>query len=183
MFISADIDWMKRLADEKLVVPESVVHLLGNRIVLIAPEGSQATITIEKNFALAGLLGDGKLAMADVLAVPAGKYGKAALEYLGVWGAVAGKVAQAENVRAALKLVATGEAALGIVYATDAAVEPGVTVIGTFPPESHPLIIYPAALVAPSANSAAAGFLAYLQSARAQAIFKGMGFTLQPAGN
>ena len=109
------------------------MNLLGNRIVLIAPADSKVEATIAKGFDLAGLLGDGRLAMADVEAVPAGKYGKAALESLGVWAAVEGKVAQAENVRAALVLVSRGEAPLGIVYRTDADAEPGVKVVGTFP--------------------------------------------------
>ena len=113
---------------------------------LVAPKDSTAETTIAPNFDLAGLLGDGKLAMADVKAVPAGKYGKAALETLGVWASVESKVAQAENVRAALKLVSTGEAALGIVYKTDAVAEPGVKVIGTFPEDSHPPIVYPVGL-------------------------------------
>ena len=148
MFISADLDWMKYLADKKLTKPETEVKLLGNRIVLVAPKDSKAETTIAPNFDLAGLVGDGKLAMANVESVPAGKYGKAALEKLGVWDGVSAKVAQAENVRAALKLVSTGEAAAGIVYQTDASAEPGVKVVGTFPEDSHPPIIYPVGLTA-----------------------------------
>jgi molybdate transport system substrate-binding protein len=177
VFISADLDWMKYLIDKKLVTPGTEVKLLGNEIVLIAPKESSAEAGIAPNFPLAALLGDGKLAMADVKAVPAGKYGKAALEKLGVWASIESKVAQAENVRAALKLVATGEAALGIVYATDARSEPAVKIIGIFPADSHPLIIYPAAPVAASANPDAAAFMAYLQTAKAKARFEEQGFT------
>lgn len=177
IFISADLDWMKYLSDKNLTQKDTEVELLGNRIVLVAPKDSAATTTIAPNFDLAGLVGGGKLAMADVKAVPAGKYGKAALESLGVWGSVEGKVAQAENVRAALKLVSTGEAALGVVYATDAVAEPGVKVIGTFPQDSHPPIVYPAGLIAPSKNADAAEFLKYLQSRKAKGLFEEQGFT------
>ena len=109
IFVSADLAWMKYLSDKSLTKPDTEVKLLGNTLVLVAPKDSKAEITIAKNFDLAGLVGDGKLAMCDVKAVPAGKYGKAALEALGVWAAVEPKVAQAENVRAALKLVSIGE--------------------------------------------------------------------------
>jgi molybdate transport system substrate-binding protein len=178
VFISADMDWMNKLSDAKLIAEGSVVKLLGNDIVLVAPKDSASSVKIEKGFDLAAVLGDGKLAMGDVKGVPAGKYGKAALETLGAWAAVEGKVAMAENVRAALKLVATGEAALGIVYTTDAQAEPAVKVIGTFPPDTHPPIIYPVGLVATSKNGAAANFEAFLQGAKAQAKFKEQGFTV-----
>ncbi len=182
IFISADLDWMKYLADRKLVKSETEVQLLGNRIVLIAPADSPAETTIAPNFDLAGLIGDGKLAMGDVRAVPAGKYGKAALESLAVWNSVEGKVAQAENVRAALKLVATGEAALGIVYQTDAKAEPGVKVIGTFPEDTHPPIVYPAAQLAASTAGKATAFLECLRSDAAKALFEEQGFTYLAAG-
>src|SRR5690606_14980298 len=133
IFMSADLDWMKYLSDKNLIKADTETQLLGNSIVLVAPADSTAEARLEKGFDLAGLIGDGRLAMGDVQAVPAGKYGKAALEALDMWGSVEGKLAQAENVRAALKLVATGEAAAGIVYATDAVAEPGVKVIATFP--------------------------------------------------
>jgi molybdate transport system substrate-binding protein len=178
IFISADLDWMKRLADAKLIADGSVVPLLGNEIVLVAPSGSPAAINIEKGFDLAGLLGEGRLAMGDVKAVPAGKYGKAALQSLGVWASVESKVAMAENVRAALKLVAAGEAALGIVYATDARAEPGVKVLATFPAGSHPPIVYPLGVVAASKNPFTNEFVKFLQSAKAQAIFREQGFTV-----
>ncbi|MER9054658.1 molybdate ABC transporter substrate-binding protein [Mesorhizobium sp. M0904] len=183
VFISADLDWMKYLSDRKLTKPETEVKLLGNQIVLVAPRDSKVETRIEKGFALAGLVGDGKLAMGDVKAVPAGKYGKAALESLGVWSSVKGKVAQAENVRAALKLVSTGEAALGIVYATDAHAEPGVKVVGTFPAGTHPPIIYPVAQLADSKGKDAPAFLKCLQSAKAGELFKAQGFTVLAPSN
>lgn len=183
IFISADLDWMRYLSDRNLVKPETEVELLGNRIVLVAPASSSATATIATGFDLAGLIGDGKLAMGDVRAVPAGKYGKAALESLAVWNSVEGKVAQAENVRAALKLVATGEAALGIVYQTDAKAEPGVKVIGTFPEDTHPPIVYPAAQLAASTAGKATAFLECLRSDAAKALFAEQGFTNFVAGN
>ncbi|MCA0432287.1 MAG: molybdate ABC transporter substrate-binding protein [Proteobacteria bacterium] len=178
IFISADMDWMNKLSEAKLIADGSVVKLLGNEIVLVAPKDSAATATIAKGFDLAGLLGDGKLAMGDVKAVPAGKYGKAALESLEVWSAVEGKVAMAENVRAALKLVSTGEAPLGIVYATDANADKDVKVVGTFPADSHPEIVYPVGIIAASKNADAAEFVKYLQGAKAQALFKEQGFTI-----
>lgn len=184
IFISADMDWMNKLSEGKLIADGSVVKLLGNQIVLVAAADSKSEAKIAKGFDLAGLLGDGKLAMGDVKAVPAGKYGKAALETLGVWSSVEGKVAMAENVRAALKLVATGEATLGIVYTTDARAEKGVKVLDTFPADSHPEIVYPVGLVAASTNSDAKDFVTYLQGAKAQAIFKDQGFAvLVPAAN
>ncbi len=185
IFISADLAWMTYLTDKNLVATGSAINLLGNEIVLIAPQDSKLETKIETNFPLAELLNGGKLAMADVKAVPAGKYGKAALESLGVWATVEPHVAQAENVRAALKLVATGEAALGIVYATDAKAEATVKVLGTFPPDSHPAIIYPIAVTAASSAANAKDFVIYLQSAKAKAIFGTQGFTLlvPPATN
>jgi len=178
VFISADLDWMKYLADKKLIKEGSDVKLLGNRIVLVAPKDSAAKADIAANFDLAGLLGEGRLAMGDVKAVPAGKYGKAALEKLGVWSSVEGKVAQAENVRAALKLVSTGEAPLGIVYQTDAMAEPGVKIVGVFPEDSHPPIVYPVGVTAESKNADAAEYVKYLQSAKAKELFEAQGFTV-----
>ncbi len=178
LFISADLDWMAYLAERNLVDSASERRLLGNRIVLVAPADSSVDLSIAPGFDLAGALGDGRLAMANIDAVPAGRYGKAALETLGVWDGVADKVAQAENVRAPLQFVALGEAPLGIVYQTDATVEPGVRVVGTFPEDSHEPIIYPAALTAASANPDAAAFLDYLQGDAARAIFEEQGFTV-----
>ncbi|CDX52260.1 molybdate transporter subunit; periplasmic-binding component of ABC superfamily [Mesorhizobium plurifarium] len=183
VFVSADLDWMKYLSDKKLTKPDTEVKLLGNQIVLVAPKDSAVETKVEKGFDLAKLIGDGKLAMGDFKAVPAGKYGKAALESLAVWSSVEGKVAQAENVRAALKLVSTGEAALGIVYATDAHAEKGVKVVGTFPEDSHPPIIYPIAQTADSKDKDTAAFLKCVESAKAAALFKEQGFTVLAPSN
>jgi molybdate transport system substrate-binding protein len=176
VFVSADLTWMKYLTDKNLIVKGSDIQLLGNQIVLVAPKDSKIDIKIEPNFKLADALGAGKLAMGNVESVPAGKYGKAALEKLGVWASVESKVAQADNVRAALKLVDVGEAALGVVYATDAKADATVKVVGTFPADSHAPIIYPAGIVAASKNADAAEFVKYLQSDKAKVIFESQGF-------
>jgi len=176
VFVSADLTWMKYLSEKSLIAKNSEVQLLGNEIVLVAAKDSKIDLKIEKDFKLAEAIGSSKLAMGNVDSVPAGKYGKAALEKLDVWSSVEGKVAQAENVRAALKLVDSGEAELGIVYVTDAKADVSVKVVGTFPGDSHAPIIYPAGLVAASKNADAAEFLKYLQSDKAKAIFKGQGF-------
>jgi len=178
IFISADLDWMKYLSDRKLIVPDSIVKLLGNRLVLVVPANSVASIKIAPGFDLAGLIGDGRLAICDVKSVPAGKYGKAALEALGIWTAVKNRIAQAENARAALMLVATGEAVAGIVYQTDANAEPKVKALDSFPDDSHPAIVYPVGVVASSTNPEAAFFVDFLQSPQAQEIFRKQGFTI-----
>ena len=178
IFISADLDWMDHVQKANLIKTETRVNLLGNTLVLVAPKDSAAMIEIKQGFDLAGAVGDGKLAMADVKAVPAGKYGKASLERLGAWSAVESKVAQAENVRTALALVASGEAPFGIVYRTDATAEPKVKVVATFPKDSHPPIIYPIAQIAASTNPAAADFLKYVESPVAAAVFEKQGFTI-----
>ena len=178
MFISADLAWIDDVAGKNLIKPETRSNLLGNRIVLVAPADSDVTLAIVPGMDLAGALSGGKLAMGDPAAVPAGKYGRAALESLGVWDSVSGSVAAAENVRAALALVSLGEAPLGIVYQTDAAADPGVRVVGTFPEGSHPPIIYPVALIASSENPDAAAFLEYLRSDAAKAAFEKQGFTM-----
>jgi molybdate transport system substrate-binding protein len=175
LFISADRDWMDYLQERKQVDPESRIDLLGNSLVLIAPADSAARVTIAPGFPLAALLGDGHLAMADP-AAPAGRYAKAALTGLGVWQAVGGRIAAAENVRAALLLVARGEAPLGIVYRTDAAAEPAVRVVGTFPPGLHPPIVYPMALTR-AASSEATAFASTLRGPAARALFEAQGFT------
>lgn len=177
IFVSADLDWMAYLSGKNLTRKDTEVKLLGNSIVLVAPADATAAIEIRDGFDLAGLLGDGRLAMANVDAVPAGKYGKAALEKLGAWASVEGKVAQAENVRAALALVSTGEAPLGIVYKTDAAADKKVKIVGTFPEGSHKPIVYPAALTSDATDDAAA-FLKCMQSAKAKALFEAQGFTV-----
>jgi molybdate transport system substrate-binding protein len=179
IFFSADLDWMDYLEQRKLIDPASRRTLLGNTLVLAAPKDSTVSLVIEKNFPLVQALGpDGKLAMASVDTVPAGKYGKAALIYLGVWDAVAPRVAQAENVRAALAFVARGETPLGIVYGTDAKSEPAVKIVGTFPEDSHPKILYPVALTA-SAKPEARKFLEFLLSSEAAPSFEAQGFSIQ----
>jgi molybdate transport system substrate-binding protein len=178
LFISADPEWMDYLEQRKLIRPGTRSNLLGNSLVLIAPAGSTVPLTIAPGFPLAATLGDDRLAMADPAAVPAGMYGKAALEKLGVWPSVANRIAAAENVRAALLLVGRGEAPLGIVYATDAAIEPRVRIIASFPPDTHPPIVYPVALTASSENPNAPALLAYLHGAAARAQFEKAGFTV-----
>ena len=182
MFISADLDWMDYLAGKSLIKPDTRSNLLGNRIVLIAPKDKTQPVEIKPGFDLAAILGDGRLAMANVASVPAGKYGKAALEKLGVWAGVSGKIAQAENVRAALLLVSRGEAPAGIVYQTDAAAEPNVKIIGTFPESTHPPIVYPIALTASATHPDAAAFLAYIRSAKTRPLFEAQGFTVLSPG-
>jgi molybdate transport system substrate-binding protein len=181
LFISADIPWMDYVAQKNLIKPETRSDLLGNRIVLIAPKDKAKAVDIKPGFDLAKVLGDGRLAMANVESVPAGKYGKASLEKLGVWASVSDKLAQAENVRAALLLVSRGEAPAGIVYQTDAASDKGVAIIGTFPEDTHPPIIYPIALTTSSGPDAAA-FLAYIKSAKAKPLFEAQGFSVLNAG-
>lgn len=178
VFISADLDWMKYLSEKNLVKTDTEKQLLGNTIVLVAPADTAKDVTLEKGFDLAGLIGEGRLAMGEVKSVPAGKYGKEALESLGIWSSVEGKLAQAENVRAALKLVATGEAAAGIVYATDAVAEPGVKVIGTFPADSHKPIIYPIAQTTDSKDSETAAWLKCAESDVAKPVYEAQGFTV-----
>ena len=177
IFVSADTDWMDYAIGKKTINEPTRVNLLGNSIVLIAPRDSKIdSVTISQGFDLAKLAGDGRIATGDVKAVPVGKYAKAALEKLGAWPAAEPKFAMAESVRAALTLVARGEAALGIVYATDAKVEPGVKIVGTFPADSHPAIIYPAAATA-TAKAQAADYLAFLRSSAAKTVFERYGFT------
>lgn len=176
VFISADLDWMDYLAGLNLIEPDTRLNLLGNRLVLIAPKDSELSVKIEPNFPLASLLGDGRLAIANVDSVPAGKYGKAALTKLGVWGAVSSKLAQAENVRAALVFVSRGEAPLGIVYATDAKADPNVKILDAFPEDTHPPIIYPVAVVARAQGSAGQEFVAFLKSPEVKTIFEAQGF-------
>jgi len=178
LFLSADLDWMDYAASKNLIKPETRVSLLANRIALIAPSDSTAQLTLAPGVDLSAALGGGRLAMGNVESVPAGKYGKAALEKLGGWDKVKDKVAQADNVRAALLLVSRGEAPLGIVYTTDAAAEPKVKVVATFPEDSHPPIIYPVAVTKDSTNADALGFLTYLRSAGPKAAFEKQGFTV-----
>ena len=182
VFISADLDWMDYLAGKSLIKADTRANLLGNRIVLIAPKDKAPAVDIKTGFDLAKVLGEGRLSMANVESVPAGKYGKAALEKLGVWPSVSSRIAQAENVRAALLLVSRGEAPAGIVYQTDAAADPNVKIIGTFPEDSHPPIIYPIALTAGASHPDASAFLAYIRSAKAKPVFEAQGFTVLSRG-
>ena len=176
LFVSADEDWMNYLAQRRLIQPRTRVSFLTNSLVLVAPAASHIRLSIAPRFPLAAALGQGRLAMADPAAVPAGKYGKEALTRLGVWASVEPKVAAAENVRAALALVSRGEASLGIVYATDARAAPGVRMVGTFPASSHAPISYPLAALSTSRNPEAEGFRRFLVSAEGKAVFRGFGF-------
>jgi molybdate transport system substrate-binding protein len=183
IFISADLDWMDYGQQKGLIKPDTRSNLLGNRLVLIAPKDSNVAANIRPGFDLAALLKGGRLAMGNVDAVPAGKYGKASLEKLGIWDSVKDKIAQAENVRAALLFVARGEAPLGIVYQTDAVSDPTVKIVGTFPENTHPPIIYPIALTKESTNPDALALLSYLRSPAARPAFERQGFTvLGPGG-
>ena len=176
IFVSADTDWMDYATAKKNINEPTRVNLLGNSIVLIAPRDSKIdNVAIAPGFDLAKLAGDGKIATGDVKGVPVGKYAKAALEKLGAWQAAEPKFAMAESVRAALTLVARDEAVLGIVYSTDAKVEPGVKIVGSFPADSHPPIVYPVAATA-VAKAEAAGYLAFLRSSAAKTIFEKYGF-------
>lgn len=183
IFFSADLDWMKRLEDADLIDRASKVTLLTNRLVLIAPKDSAAMAQITAGFDIAALLGDGRLALASTAAVPAGKYAKAALQHLGLWDKVALRLAETDNVRAALGLVARGELPLGIVYASDAAAEPLVTVLDTFPEDSHPPIRYPVALTTASRNPWAAVLLKFLVSPAGSAFFRSQGFGVITPGS
>ncbi|APG92618.1 molybdate ABC transporter substrate-binding protein [Sinorhizobium americanum] len=178
IFISADLAWMDYLAEKKLIKDETRSNLLGNRIVLVSGKTDAAPVEIKPGLDLAALLGDGRLAMGAVDSVPAGKYGKSALEKLGIWPTVEAKVAGAESVRAALLLVSRGEAPYGIVYQTDAAADPGVKVVGTLPEDSHPSIIYPIAITAES-NPDAAAYLEFVKSPKAAALFQAQGFIVR----
>ncbi len=178
IFFSADLEWMDYLQERMLIDPATRKNFLGNKIVLIAFGKATAPLAIAQDFDLSGALKGGKLAMANVDSVPAGKYGKAALESLGVWDSISASVAQTDNVRAALALVALGEAPLGIVYATDANAEPKVRVLGTFPDDSHPPIVYPVARTSASSNEAAKSLIDYLGTDTARRGFEAQGFAV-----
>jgi molybdate transport system substrate-binding protein len=177
LFVSADAESMDYLQMRGLLTEGTRADLLGNRLVLVAPADSKTTLAIAPNFPLAAALGNGRLALANVETVPAGRYAKAALTALGVWQSVAGKLAQGEDVRAALAYVARGEAPFGIVYATDARAERRVRVVGVFPNNTHAPIVYPVALVK-DAKPEAGAFLTYLKSPAARAVFERAGFTV-----
>ena len=178
VFISADLRWMDYAAEHKLIKPDSRVNLLGNRLVLITAADSKLDhVAIGKGFDIAKLAGDGRIAVADVKAVPAGLYAKTALQTLGAWTAAEPKLAMAENVRATLAFVARGETAIGIVYETDAKIEPKVKIVGVFPDGSYPPVIYPAAATAATTNPAVARYLDFLRTGAAKAIFEKYGFS------
>jgi len=177
IFAAADLDWMDYSAQKKTINDDTRVNLLGNRLVLIVPKDSKVIdVAIVAGFDLAKLIGDGRIATGEVSSVPVGKYAKSALEKLGIWAPVERKFALADNVRSALALVARGEAVLGIVYETDAKVEPGVKIVGAFPADSHPAIVYPVAATV-TAKPDASAYLAFLRSGIAKAVFEQYGFT------
>ena len=179
MFVSADEQWMNYLAERRLVDTSTRVSFLSNRLVLIAPSNAPLSLRIASGFDLHRALHGGKLAMADPDSVPAGRYGRAALQSLGVWDAVEGDVVRAENVRAALRYVELGEAAAGIVYLTDARASTQVTIAGEFPEASHPHISYPMAVVSGGHTAEARAWESFLQSDTADAVFTRAGFTFQ----
>lgn len=176
IFISASVDWMDHLSARGHIDDDSRFALAGNRLALVGREGAHGPLEISESLNLADLLGGGRLAMALTEAVPAGIYGKTALENLGLWQDVALQVAQTDNVRAALALVSLGAAPLGIVYATDAQAETTVSVIGLFPEDSHPPIRYPVARVSESQNVVADDFLRHLRSDGSRTILTAHGF-------
>lgn len=180
LFFSADEDWMEYLAAHALIAPETRVSLLSNRLVLIAPADRVFALRLARGADLAAALRGGRLAIADPSSVPAGRYGQAALTHLSMWDSVASSVVRAENVRSALRFVELGEAAAGVVYATDArAAGDRVAVVDTFPADSHPPISYPMAVVAGRANAPARDFARFLQSDAADAIFERHGFSVR----
>jgi molybdate transport system substrate-binding protein len=183
LFASADLDWMNYLAERKLIRPDTRVDLLGNRLVVVVARESPLNELKLDVPSVRAALGDGRLTTGEVNSVPVGKYAKAALEKLGLWGEVQPRLAMTETVRAALALVARGEAPLGIVYATDAAAEPKVKVVATFPSDSHAPIIYPFALTAETKLDSARQFLEYLKGPVARRAFEAQGFSiLSPGG-
>jgi molybdate transport system substrate-binding protein len=179
VFASADLAWMDYLDKKKLIKAGTRFNLLGNKLVLIAPKDSKlSNVKIEQGFDIAKLAGDGRIAVADVRAVPAGKYAKAALEKLGSWAAAEKKLAPAENVRAALALVQRGEAPLGVVYMTDTRGVKDVKVVDTFPDDSHDPIVYPIGIVAGHSRPEVKGFFDFLSSDEGKALFKAYGFKI-----
>jgi molybdate transport system substrate-binding protein len=181
IFVSADSDWMDAAQTKGLIHDSTRIDLLSSQLVLIAPRNSSVAAAIKPGFPIQQMLGDGRLVMCDPMMMPAGRYGRASLQSLGVWQSVQDRLANADNVRAALAFVSRGEAPLGIVFDTDAALDAGVKIVGMFPPESHPPIAYPAAMIASSDNPAAESFLAFLKSADAKPIFERNGYIFLPS--
>lgn len=178
LFISANERWMDQLAEDDLLDKASRRDVLGNSLVLIAPRDSDVHLKLDKDTELPKLLGRDRLAMADTQAVPAGMYGKQALQWLHVWSQLQGHIAQSDDVRAALALVSRQETPLGIVYASDAVADKHVRIVATFPEQSHKPIIYPAALLADSKSRQARDFLHFLGTSKARRIFKHWGFAV-----
>lgn len=179
VFISADEEWMDYLSTRKLIAPETRVSFLGNTLVLVTPKGEPLGVSIAPNFDLAGALKGRKLALADPTGVPAGRYGRAALEFLGAWTGVEKLVVRTDNVRAALTFVERKEAAAGIVYATDAALTDKVEIAGTFLAGSHPPITYPMAIIARNDSAQARAFGDFLLSDGAKSIYRTYGFAVR----
>lgn len=178
IFISANSDWMDRLEERGFIAPGARFNLASNRLALVAHGKLAEPVLLTPGADLASRLGEGRLAMALVEAVPAGIYGKAALQNLGLWDSLAPHVAQTDNVRAALALVALGEAPFGIVYVTDATAEPRVSIVAVFPETSHPPIRYPAAIIAGHRTEPVLAFLSFLRGPQARAAFEHQGFAL-----
>ncbi len=177
IFASADLEWMDYSSQKKTIKDDTRLNLLGNKLVLIAPKDSKVDrVDIGQGFDLAKLIGDGRITTGEVTSVPVGKYAKGALEKLGIWASVQNKFAMADNVRAAMALVSRGEAVLGIVYETDAKVDPNVKIVGAFPADSHPAIVYPVAATV-NARPEAAAYLNFLRGGTAKAVFEQYGFT------
>jgi molybdate transport system substrate-binding protein len=178
IFISADLSWMDYLAERELIEADTRRNLVGNTLVLVAPATAPVTLAIGPNFPIGAALAGGRLAMANTQAVPAGRYGKAALQALGVWPEVEGRLAEADNVRGALALVSRGETPLGIVYATDAEADPGVVVVDAFPAETHPTIVYPIAVTASSGHAAGSRLVSFLTGDAGRSRFEEEGFSI-----
>jgi molybdate transport system substrate-binding protein len=176
VFFSADLEWMDYLQARNLIQAETRHDVLGNQLVLIAPADSKVSLTIAPHFALAAAVGKSHLATGDPDSVPVGRYAHEALANLGVWDEIAPRLVRADSVRSALAFVDRGEAALGIVYVTDALIDKKVRVVGIFPADSHKPILYPAALTN-GARSDAAKFLAYIRGPAGDLAFKHYGFT------
>ena len=179
LFASADLEWMDYLDKKKLIRAESRVDLLNNRLVVVAPKDakeSEVPFTVEGFVKALG--SDGRLATGEVTSVPVGKYAKAGFEKLGLWATIQPRLAQADNVRAALALVSRGEAPLGVVYESDAKSDPGVKVVGVFPADSHPPVVYPFAVTSEAKGDGAARFLDFLKGPAAKPFFEAQGFTV-----
>ena len=179
IFISADTDWMDDATKKGAIRSDTRIDLLGNRLVLVTQASNPLVLDIGPGVKIADALAGGRLAIPETSSVPAGKYGKAALTKLGVWDSVSGHLAPAENVRAALGFVSRGEAPLGVVYATDAASDKGVRIVGTFPADSHPPIVYPVAVTAASKSPKAQAYIDFLASSEAKPLFEAQGFTVK----